>query len=194
MNMIHVSEKHQYDSSLNVIIYSDKTEKNYNDICVKIDIYEARTEGWFFDIAKQMVEHGMSPGDYIAIMVSLSYLEGVQQFREGSETPKGKAGEWFKKSAKRVFPKQIDDVIDRLWKEMRCGLFHAGFTNGKVHLSHDVAEAIKLEGDFIRINPKLFLDCVSDDLNNFISELRDQRNTRLRSNFEKLWNILWDRS
>ncbi len=192
--MIYVSEKHQYDSIRDVIIYSDKTEKNYNDIYVKIDIYQARTEGWFFDVAKQMVKHGMSPGDYIAIMVSLSYLEGVQQFREGSETPQGKSGEWFRKSAKRVFPNQIDDVIDRLWKETRCGLFHAGFTNGKVYLSHEVAEAIKLEGNFIRINPKLFLDCVSDDLNNFIAELRDQRSAKLRANFEKLWDVLWDRS
>ncbi len=194
MNMIYVSEKHQYDSVRGVIIYSDKTEKNYNDIYVKIDIYQARTEGWFFDVAKQMVKHGMSPGDYIAIMVSLSYLEGVQQFREGSETPQGKSGEWFKKSAKRVFPNQIDDVIDRLWKETRCGLFHAGFTNGKVYLSHDKGEAIKLESSLIHINPKIFLDCVSDDYRKYISELSDQSNTKLRENFEKLWDILWQRS
>lgn len=194
MNMICVSDKHQYDSIRGVIIYSDKTEKCYNNVYVKIDIYQARTEGWFFDVAKQMVKDGVSPGDYIAVMVSLSYLEGVQQFKEGCETPKGKSGEWFKKSAKRVFPNQSDCVIDRLWKETRCGLFHAGFTNGRVHLSHDVAEAIKLEDDFIRINPKLFLDCVSDDLNSFISELRDQSSAESRANFEKLWNILWDRS
>ena len=157
MNMILVSQKHQYDSDRGVITYLDQTEKNYDDIYVKIDIYQARTEGWFFDVAKQMVEQVMSPGDYIAIMVSLSYLEGVQQFREGGETPNGKSGEWFKSSAKRVFPDQTDDVIDRIWKEARCGLFHAGFTNGKVYLSHENDDAVRMESNLIYINPKKFL-------------------------------------
>jgi hypothetical protein len=175
-NMVYVSEKHQYDSSREIIIYANGVEKCYNDIDVKIDIYQARTEGWFFDVAKQMIKHGMSPGDYIAIMVSLSYLEGVQDFREGSETPQGKSGDWFKKSAKRVFHNQTDEVIDRLWKETRCGLFHAGFTNGKVYLSHEKSEAIKQDGELIFINPKIFLDSVADDYRKYISELSDQSN------------------
>lgn len=191
---LHVSEKHRYVEDGRFIIYSDDTEKSYDCIDVKIDIYQARVEGWFFEVAHQLVKHGMNPGDYMAIMVGLSYLEGVQQFREGKETPDRKAGEWFKAGAKRVFAGQNDAVINRLWKEARCGLFHAGFTKGKIYLSHDNSEAIKMDGDFLYINPKEFLNCVSRDLEQYIKDLRNSANTDLRSKFETLWDFLWDKS
>lgn len=179
MNTLIVSESHRYDEKRQVVIYTnDDTTKPYNDILVKIDIYHARVFGWFFNVVDEMVKNGQHPGDYIAIMVALSYLEGVEQFRKGKETPIGRSGEWFKDSAKRVFKDQSDNIIDRLWKETRCGLFHSGFPNGKIYLSHGRSKAIEVEkdevgNDCIHINPKLFLNEISCDFNKYISDLKD---------------------
>ena len=194
MTTIIVSEDHQYDESRNIVIYSNGVEKNYDDIGIKIDIYQTRVNGWFFSVAEKLITDGMSPGDYVCVMVALSYLEGVQQFREGKETPKRKSGEWFKTSASRVFYDQPAAVIDRLWEEARCGLFHAGFTNGKVYLSHNAMKAIELKNDSIHINPKKFLKCVSEDFSKYVSDLRDETSIELRKNFENLWDDLWSKS
>ena len=124
-----------------------------------------RSRSWFLDIAYQMVENGeLHPGDYVAVMVSLSYIEGVQQFREGQETPRGSSEKYFTESAKRIFRDQSTEVIERLWKEIRCGLFHSGFTNGKINLTYRYGTTpIHFEEDYIYTHPKIFLKCVQDD-------------------------------
>ena len=192
--MLHISEKHQYDSTKNVVIFSNGCVQEYDNVSVKIAIYKERIDGWFLSVAHQLTANGMSPGDYVALMVALSYFEGAEQFRAGKETPSGQSGKWFRKSAKRIFLDQEDDVINRLWKETRCGLFHSGFPNGYIYLSHDGPEAILSSGAKITINPKAFLDKVSADHHTYISELENASNTELRANFEKLWDILWAKS
>lgn len=191
MTILHVSEKHQYDEVRGVVIYQNQSEKPYDCISVKIDIYEARVKGWFLDVARTGI--GAGAGDYVAFMVALSYFEGVEQYFVGEDSDR-KSGKFFKEGVKKVFPQQKSAVTDLLWKGARCGLFHAGFTKEKIHLSHDDDEAIKRDGDFIRINPRKFLDCVSEHHRKFVSDLRNPSQTDLRKNFEKRWDELWKNS
>jgi hypothetical protein len=194
MGNIIVSALHVLDEERNMIICQEAPEKVYGDINTKIEIYRARVLGWFLNIAKDLVANGVSAGDYIAVMVALSHIEGLEQFREGKETPRSSSGKWFKKGASRIFPEQTEDVLERLWKETRCGLFHAGFPNGKIYLSHDRESAIEADGEKIFINPKGFVNKVTCNFICYIEELRDVKNTNLRSNFEKLWDIIWDKT
>lgn len=198
INRLRVSEVHEYDDSRpKEIIYRNEATTRPYDINAKIDIYKARVEGWFFDVAKQIVKDGENPGDYVAVMVALSYLEGVQQFREGEETPQGEAGAWFKESSRRVLvglSNDINDILGRLWKETRCGLFHSGFPNGKVVLSHAGTNAVMVDGEFIRIHPRLFVEQVSTDFEEYIADLRNEANKEARLKFEALWDKLWERS
>jgi hypothetical protein len=194
MGNIIVSDSHVIDEGRNIVIFQELTEKNYFDINIKIEIYKARVLGWFLDVAKRLVENGMSAGDYVAVMVALSHIEGIEQFREGKETPKYRSGEWFKKSASRIFPEQKPDVLCRLWKETRCGLFHAGFPNGKIYLSHDRKSAIETDGDMIFINPKEFVDRVACEFICYIDSLSNEKNTDIRTRFENLWDELWNKT
>ena len=109
MSMLHVSEKHRYDSVKNVIILQDGTEKTYDNIGVKIEIYDERLKGWFFNVAQQLVKDGMSPGDYVATMVALSYFEGVEQFIQGKKLRLKRLEHDLKRASKKFF--RIKNVL-----------------------------------------------------------------------------------
>lgn len=191
---IWVSGKHTYDESKNVVSFQDGSEKRYEGLAIKLEIYQSRVKDWFFNVAMDHVKNGMSPGDYLALMVGLAYLEGVQQFREGKETPSSQSSEWFKNSAKRAIPGYSLDVYNRLWKETRCGLFHSGFPNGKIYLSHNRTDALVVDRDRLIINPLSFMQLIEDDFNTYINLLKKETSKELRENFETLWDQLWDAS
>jgi hypothetical protein len=98
---------------------------------------------WFLDFAKRLVEEdmiddGVSPGDYVALSIALAYIEGVEHYRRGRESRIRESREWFKASVKRILPAASDDETKMLWESARCGLFHSGFTTDRVYLSHDL--------------------------------------------------------
>ncbi|HYO87611.1 MAG TPA: hypothetical protein VER79_03130 [Candidatus Limnocylindrales bacterium] len=194
MGRIIVSNMHVFDEERNVLVYADNAEIGYGNINIKIEVYRARVLGWFLDVAKGIVADGRAPGDYVAVMVALSYIEGLEQFREGKETPRSSSASWFRRSASRIFPEQSEEVLQRIWKETRCGLFHAGFPSGKIYLSHDRRSAIEVDGDRIYINPNEFVDRVVCHFLYYIDELQNERNADLRKHFEQLWDLLWTKT
>jgi hypothetical protein len=125
-------------------------------------------------------------------MVGIACLEGIEQFRQGKQTPPGKSGEWFKNSAKRVFPGHVEDVYQRIWEETRCGLFHMGFTRGKIYLAYAQDSPLLIEGDKLKIHPAKFLEQIEADFCLYIASIENEENTELRSAFEGLWDLLWD--
>ncbi len=160
----------------------------------KIKVYEDRVNNWFLRLAQQMVET-KSPEDYIAVSVAISYIEAVEQYRQGKETPNNKSGEWFKKSAKRIFSTSSSYAIKRLWEEGRCGLFHCGFTNGKTYLSHDGRKALEVKGERLEINPKKFVEAVVNDFNEHIKELYISKpDSDVIKKFLELWDTRWKNS
>jgi len=179
----------------------------------KIRIFEDRVRGWFLDVAlnlvsgSEQVEFSFNSEDYVApnpkvyvaLSVALAYIEGVEQYRCGEKTPDRQAGEWFRKSAKRIFPATCDDAITRLYKEARNGLFHSGFTYGKTYINCDYKQALELEAlesveKKLKINPKKVIEAVIDDFNRYILELRDSSNSDLGRKFLKLWDERWENS
>ena len=153
MSTIIVSEIHEFDEPNKIIICKDGSTKRYDNIEIKIEIYEARVKKWFLDIAKEQVtgkiESRMPTGDYVSVMIALSHIEGIEKFQCGGETERSAAT--FKKSAKRIFQNEIssdaESTIKRLYDETRCGLFHSGFPDGKIYLSykHDLPNTQKMK-------------------------------------------------
>jgi hypothetical protein len=205
-----VSERHKYDEEKKEIIYINEGGRReiYGNILGKINIYEARVIDWFFNIARQLTPNDSNTGDYVALMVALSYVEGVEQFRTGNEiveqfikNPKSfpKSKELSENSLRRIFPDYPDESPDtsvycKIYKEIRCGLFHSGFTNGKIYLKYDQDKAIHINGEIINIHPKIFLECIVSDFEKYILALKDPNESQLRENFEKLWDYLWEKS
>lgn len=164
----------------------------------KVDVYEDRVKTWFLDFAKRlvgedMIDDGVSPGDYVALSIALAYVEGEEQYRRGRESGRGESGEWFKASVKRMLPAASDDVTKMLWESARCGLFHSGFTKDRVYLSHALYTQpleLTIEGK-LKIDPARFVGLVVKDFEAYVHELRENPSGEDAKNFERLWDQRW---
>jgi len=192
MDQLIVSETHRFNESNRTIIYQDGSIKPYDNIDTKIEVYEARVKEWFLDVAKNLVGYGISRGDYAAVMITLSFIEGIEKFKCGNEI--GGSRFIFKKSAAKIFPGVNQKIISRLYDETRCGLFHSGFPDGKIYLSHDRNLPIYTEDKRIFINPLKFTEKIIQYFDNYITELKNPFNENSREKFEFLWDKLWNKS
>lgn len=161
-----------------------------NSISTKIMIYEDRINGWFFDIAEFLKENPHS--GFVILMIAISQIEGIEQFRMGRTTDVRETKDVLKNSLRRIFtiPSQHQEALDILIEDVRHGFFHDGIIRKRVLLTNDPNSAISLGSNqkSLLINPHLFLEAVRSDFRVYITKLTDQENTELRSNFEKRWN------
>lgn len=186
------------------------------DYDTSVRIYEARVRDWFLNVARGQVARGLQVTDYQAVATACAYIEGVEQFREGlkgrddprrkdqSGGPRGlKSERLFDAGAARIFVGTPPDLVDKLFGWVRCGLFHAGFTDGPVHLSYDGVAAIEWKPDptqtdsqrkAMTIHPRLFVEKVCQDFDGYLQDLRDPTKQALRQNFEIRWKHLWENS
>lgn len=182
--------------------YTDKVLENAT-IETRIAVYEDQIRGWFHDQAR-ILEKSSDHCAFILLMVSFMYMEGHAMFLKGGSSEK-QSKKFFKIGFKEVFqegqgtlPSEIteDQLIDEIYKRVRCGLFHTGGTREKVVLSRDFPDMISVHFDKIkrqiseiRINPHKVLDAVEEHLSKYVTKLRNPSEKLLRKNFEKAWNI-----
>jgi hypothetical protein len=137
----------------------DHTRRRASEYSAKVDVYEDRVRHWFLGVAQRLIANGPDPADYVALAVAVAYLEGVEQYRRGSVAPAGQRGQWFQDGAARVFAGTDGATLARLWRAVRCGLFHSGFTEGPILLSHNEPTALRAAPDgFLHINPVRFVE------------------------------------
>jgi hypothetical protein len=154
-----VSEVHYFDEVQNQVQISRQGEwLPYDNIELKIDIFENRTKSWFLNHAHKLIETEISengdsktPGEYAAMVLACSQLEGFQKFREGF-VENNFSRFYFCKSIMKIFLNYSDEelrdltsmetIIEKnllnlsnLYENIRCRLFHAGFTDGKIYLN-----------------------------------------------------------
>jgi hypothetical protein len=169
----------------------DGRRRRESEYDAKVDVYEDRVRFWFLDIAKSHVARGMAPGDYVALLIALAYVEGVEQYRRGKPTPGMQSGEWFKAGVSRIFPDATPDARNRLWSAARNGLFHIGFTKGPTLVSHDQPRAIAIVGRYLKINPAAFVGGVIKDFEAYVRMLRDDPLGGAAAKFTAVWDHQW---
>lgn len=162
-----------------------------NNIDTKILVYEDRVKGWFLEIAGKLKTD--NEAGFVILQIALSYLEGNQQYRKG-ENSRNNSEVFFKESLKRIFPElcirqNIDRLLHNFYVGVRCGLFHDGMTRRFVTISGEFSDALSIHANEIKINPHKFLDKITEDFDEYITELKDTSNTVLRRNFENIWSV-----
>jgi hypothetical protein len=189
-----VGEHYQWHAATDEIEdLRDHSRRSASEYSAKIDVYEDRVRNWFLRLAAELTANGESPADYVALAVTVAYIEGVEQYRRGSVAPRGSRGRWFVEGAARVFPGTRQETLTRLWKAVRCGLFHSGFTEGPVLLSHNEPEALRAAADgFLHINPARLVHRTIADFDSFIEALRQGSSSELTRTFTKLWDERWN--
>lgn len=143
----------------------------YDDDNTKIKIYEDRVTGWFLNIVDDLKKD--KHAGFSILSIATSYIEGNQQFREGTHS-EGNSRNYFIKGMRRIFDiGHLPELILRdYYKQIRCGLFHDGMTKENVVISRSFQNPIEYKNGVILINPHKFLDKVKDDFQQYITDLK----------------------
>lgn len=143
---------------------------NPRDIDDKITIYEREVNEWFLNRASDLLNYNRFDNSFIVLMVCMSYVEGVEQYKTGIESNR-RSKECFVDSIKRLYPDTFQDRdLNKLYVKTRCGLFHNGMVKGGVIFNNSFPEAIKFEnnGEIIKINPTKLLEDIKEDFHNYV--------------------------
>jgi hypothetical protein len=167
---------------------NNNEELNPNDIDDKITIYERQVKGWFLDRATRLV-NGEYNG-FIVLMICMSYLEGVEQYRQG-QSSNGDSNNTFRRALNRMYPNQYEDNdLRSLYIESRVGLFHDGMVRGNVIINNSFPSSLLFENGNIKISPKKLLDDIKGDFKQYIKDLRNLENEELRNNFNNMFTLI----
>ena len=170
-------------------VFDERTNRNLdpNNIDDKIVIYERQVKDWFLNRASKLV-NGNKNG-FIVLMISISYIEGVQQYMNG-QTSHNNSARFFREGIRRIFQlNEQDHVLNDFYAQVRCGLFHSGMTQNKVIISREYEQVIDFsEYNTIKINPKLFLRAIRLDFNRYVSVLKNTDNNEERDRFSQMFS------
>ena len=190
-----VSDQHQFCEESQQVIFRNGDSVSYKDPCLelKIDICERRIKGWFLDYAWELAVISPSAGDYVAVMIALSQLEGVELFRLGMTHGRGSSETNFKSSLSQMITTITENEKNKIYSAVRSGLFHAGFPDDKVYISNDLGDSpVATVDEKTYINPKAFVLKTIKFFDDYVTNLINPGNNKLRDNFVKRWNHLWD--
>lgn len=153
--------------------------RNVND---KIIIYERQVNDWFLSPASVLINHKNRNKGFIVLMICLSYLEGVEQYKRGQNS-NGNSRAFFVSAIERVYPnKYPNHQLEDFYKEARCGLFHNGMVRGKIIINNRFLESLEFDGGDIKVNPKKLLEDIKTDFRNYIQELKTNQQSQTRFN------------
>ena len=157
----------------------------------KIEVFADRVIGWQLDMA-QLCANASPHSGFAVLHIVFSYFEMIAKFQDGF-TGDGRSPEYFRKGFNSVFPNlssQSPDLqeklLNKLYKDVRCGLYHAGGTGPNIELSGDFNFSIAFTSppDKVKINPHRLVPDLEKHFQSYISQLRDNKNNDLRKKFE----------
>lgn len=152
----------------------------------KIEIYERQVKEWFLMPATNLVKYKKNNKGFIVLMICLSYLEGIEQYRQGKGS-KNDSKKFFVHSMKRLYPNEYSkDQLEDFYDEARCGLFHDGMVRTRIIIDYGFPKSLDFDGGDIKISPSKFLKDIKVDFENYLQELRT--NEQSRNKFDRMYS------
>lgn len=180
------------DNNYNPYVIDERNNQTLDprNIDDKITIYERQVMDWFLNPAQNLIRYRNKNKGFIVLMICLSYVEGVEQYRQGRRS-NGRSRKFFIDSMERMYPNTFtqQDLGD-LYSEARCGLFHNGMVQGRIIINNSFPNSLSFNNGDIEISPSKFLRDISSDFRNYIQELRNINNAQLRNNFDNMFSNL----
>ena len=198
MNEISISPQYTVDTPLKTI---DE----------KINVFEDQMRGWVLNHAHALASDQYSFKDHAGfaiLMLVSSYFEAIEAFHYGRPSKQGESGAFFRAGFLKVFdevPKKLskatdpqklqDELLNELYQQLRCGLYHEAMTKGKIILRHDtgamgfVFDPKDYSIATIIIDPWQVLVRVENHFTSYIAQLREPKNANLRAAFEKCFDL-----
>lgn len=157
-------------------------ELNPNDAMDKIIIYERQVKDWFLKPAHSLANYKNKNKGFIVLMICLSYLEGIEQYKRGQNSTNNSRN-FFISSMNRIYPNKYSLYnLKSFYSEARCGLFHNGMVKGRIIINNSFNEALTFDNNDIKISPKKLLNDIINDFESYITELKNNENSRMLFN------------
>jgi len=162
-----------------------KTGWTFSD---KVDVFEARIQGWQLDVAWELAKRDLQRGQLAIIHLVFAYFEMIGKYIHGYLEDRS-SQRYFKAGLQNVFPDIGDHELQfmkSVYWNLRCGLYHLGRPGANVILNDAALGALGYneEHDMIMISPTKLLGDVQTNFNVYVKGLRDPTNRRLKANFE----------
>lgn len=188
----------------------------------KIKIFSDRILNWKLNVADMMINGGTNteiksniepiPNSGLASLdILFSYFEMIGKYEEGY-AKNNNSRKYFNMGIASVFPqfkynlpknegsfvpvgKTIsikDKLLDMLYKDIRCGLYHNGIVEGRIILSSKVDSSIVFDPQnaTLIINPHLLVPAIKEHFRKYVERLTNPDNITLRENFERRFDYV----
>jgi len=172
----------------------------------KIDVFYQQILGWQLHIA-DLIANGGEPleggarlepiqhSGFAVLQICLSYFETIGKYQAPASGNRKRDNEYFKAGAQAVFPSiqsapatVREKLLDVLWKDARCGLYHNSRTRRGVGLSQlPTGDAMAYDPgtQILSICPERLPRALKDHLERYRADLLDLVNTNARRCFER---------
>jgi hypothetical protein len=135
---------------------------------------------------------------YVILSVASAYFEMIQQFIEGKESVeedangrlRSRSWDFFKRGFKDVYPslQWTDESIKKIYKVVRCGMYHGGMPKIGCHLSRYFQPGIHICRDEIHVNPAAVVREIRQHFEGYINSINCDQ-TR-QDNFVAMCNLM----
>ncbi len=145
----------------------------------KIVVFIDKVRGWYLQIADGL-DTAPHAGFGLLLLVT-AYYEFIAQCLNGSESNR-QSTRFFKQGFVSVYGKDAftDAQLGRIYRELRCGLFHAVFPKPTVVISGGFDVAFEFEGKALKINPHKALDDIRRHFSRYCLAIYDRRGRKYR--------------
>jgi hypothetical protein len=176
----------------------------------KIDVFEDQVKGWTLTHAYFLTDRtnpaGAHNAGFAILMLCSAYFETIESCYRG-RARKRNSKMFFRSGFLKVFPDlpakaqrvvkgtlsdEVNKLVDELYTEVRCGLYHGMATKTRVLIIRNHMPVTFTLHNYslsaIVIDPWAFLEAVGNHFVSFLKEVRDPANTSLRSSFESFFD------
>ena len=170
----------------------------------KVELFEEAALGWQLHIADLVANGGTSFGEngnrtgqavrairhsgFAVLQICLSYFETIGRYTGAT----GGSGQAFRAGVRHVLQSAPanDALLDALYEDARCGLYHNKRTARVVLAQPAGGEAIAFDtaNHRVIVSPERLPPMLKDHLKQYADDLRDPVNTTLRTKFETQFN------
>jgi hypothetical protein len=164
-----------------------------------IEIFELRIRSRYLEPVDLLVEEDQKRKPtkrrygFTVLAIDCLLMETLQAFKEGLENTVGISNRTFKNyllespNFSQYF--KDDTEAESFYKDFRCGILHQAEIMGPSRL-WSVGDLKGHTGEFPYINRTKIHECLKNDIEQYINDLKDQRNTELRMNFVTKMNFI----
>lgn len=154
---------------------------NYDDWTVedKIKLFEDQVLGWQLGIADDIINTNadLNPHAGFAVLsILMSYFERIGKYLEGY-TGKSQSKKYFITGFTNVFPelKNEDEVINLLYADVRCGMYHEAIIGGQIILTRNFNKPITVVRSsatpYIAIDPHTLTKILISHFNEYVQKI-----------------------